>query len=214
MKKKLLLISLLSLSLALNGCGKKDETANAKTDKSSEPSVTVLDNEDKNASEENPSNEDKNASEENPSMDNTVEELAGDKTAEGESKEEIKTTSINKETINNLIENSDYISRVRIQMDPENNATSTFIEDYRGDLSRIEMTLPKNLLANREYIIFYVDGAKGQIEPTRGDESFIEIESTNDANLEYIEKVFESSKAPTVKDSSEKPKTDQKDKKD
>jgi hypothetical protein len=165
----------MSASLLLSSCGKKnDETINNKqTETSSNASVSVSVNNKNSTNEENDliENEGLNSSK-----------------------------SPDKETLNNLIENSDYISRVRVQMDPDNNASYTFIEDYKGDLSSIEVELPDNLLANREYIIFYLDGSNGKIMPTREDQSFVEIQSTNDASLKYVENLFKKDSVPNLKD--------------
>ncbi|MDO5041167.1 MAG: ferlin [Peptoniphilus sp.] len=187
--KRHLLIVLMSLTLILSACG-KDQNQEQPTEKNTaeKGTVTILDDEDTQGDTgEN-------------SGDNTEENVADDEITNNEltEEEENANPSTDKETLNNLIENSDYISRVRIQMSPENNTTSTFIEDYRGDLSSIELTLPKNLLANREYIIFYLDGAEGKIEPTRGGESFIEIGSDNDAALKHIEEIFNITKTPSM----------------
>ncbi|MDO5715457.1 MAG: hypothetical protein Q4P25_02640 [Tissierellia bacterium] len=100
------------------------------------------------------------------------------------------TTSFEQEIIDNLIENSDYISKVRIQAGSNSGINYNFIHDYRGDLSNLEMTLPKSLNPNRDYIVFYRDGEDGTLTPTRGDESFIEIQDDRDQSLQYIEDKF------------------------
>ncbi len=185
--KRHLLIVLMSLTLILNACGKnQNQEQSTEKDTADKGTVTVLDDE----GAQSDVGENSGNTTEEPGSENEI--------TNNELPEEDANPVTDKETLNNLIENSDYISRVRIQMSPENNTTSTFIEDYRGDLSSIELTLPKTLLANREYIIFYLDGAEGKIEPTRGEESFIEIGSDNDATLEYIEEIFNTTKTPSM----------------
>ncbi|WP_071027764.1 ferlin [Peptoniphilus raoultii] len=100
------------------------------------------------------------------------------------------TSSFDKEYIDNLIENSTYISKVRIQSSSTNGVEANFLTDYLGDLSNIEVELPKSLSPNKEYIVFYKDGEEGKIEPTRGGDSFIEIQDENDGNLVYLEEKY------------------------
>ena len=57
-------------------------------------------------------------------------------------------------------------------------------------MSNVEIELPKSLIPNKEYIIFYKDGDNGKIEPTRGNDSFIEIKDENDSNLIYLNEKF------------------------
>ncbi|CDZ75495.1 Hypothetical protein ING2D1G_1357 [Peptoniphilus sp. ING2-D1G] len=189
MKRHLLIVSLMSLTLILSACGKnQSQEQSAEKNTSGNGTVTILNDE---STREEAGGNAENATNKTEYQN----EITGNELA---TQEENPSPATNKEILNNLIENSDYISRVRIQMSPENNTTSTFIEDYRGDLSSIELTLPKTLLANREYLIFYLDGAGGKIEPTRGEESFIEIGSENDAALKYIEEIFNTTKTPNL----------------
>ena len=170
MSKHLSMILIMSASLMLSSCGKKDDSSNNKRTQSNNTSITLTN---------------KNS--------NTESDLL-EEDAINSSK------SPSKETLRNLVENSDYISRVRVQMDPANQPNYTFIEDYKGDLSSVVIALPDNLLANREYLIFYLDGTNGKIMPTREDQSFVEIQSTNDASLKYIESIFKKDSTPSLKD--------------
>lgn len=170
MSKHLSMILIMSASLMLSSCGKKDDSSNNKKTQSNNTSINLTN---------------KNS--------NTESDLL-EEDAINSSK------SPSKETLRNLVENSDYISRVRVQMDPANKPNYTFIEDYKGDLSSVVIALPDNLLANREYLIFYLDGTNGKIMPTREDQSFVEIQSTNDASLKYIESIFKKDSTPSLKD--------------
>lgn len=170
MSKHLSMILIMSASLMLSSCGKKDDSSNNKQTQSNNTSINLTN---KNSNSEN----------------NLLEEDAIN-----------SSKSPSKETLRNLVENSDYISRVRVQMDPANKPNYTFIEDYKGDLSSVVIALPDNLLANREYLIFYLDGTNGKIMPTREDQSFVEIQSTNDASLKYIESIFKKDSTPSLKD--------------
>ncbi len=110
-------------------------------------------------------------------------------TAKPKEDEENITSSFDKELVDELIDESDYISRVRLQTSTAEGVNSTFLEDYKGDLSKIDLKLPKSLTPNTEYIIFYKDAEDGEIVPTN-DKSFIEIQDENDSNLIYIEKKY------------------------
>lgn len=156
MNKKLIVTSILSISLLLTSCGKKSDKK--KVDTNNNLKIETSDVED-----------------------NIFEDEKKD------TKEKTATVKVDKELLNDLMTGSDYITRVKIQVDAENKTTVHFIEDYKGDLSNIEIKLPKSLTAGREYLIFYKDGTDGVITPTNVEESFIEIQGSDDGNLNYIE---------------------------
>ena len=162
MNRKLLLTSLLSLSLLLSGCGKSStKSANTSADSKSDSNIAIGVTDNTAAS-----NEELDLSEEN------------------SSKEKVK---VNKEKLKNLMDNSDYISRIKIQVDSNNNISTNFIEDYKGDLSNVDITLPKSLTPGKEYIIFYSDSDDGKIKAVDSTDSYIEITGSDDGNLNYIE---------------------------
>lgn len=168
MNKKIVLITLLSSTLLLYGCGKKEDSKNIKVE--NKPKIETANS--KNANSESVS-------------------------AENSEKLEDTTKKLNKDSLKKLMDDSDYISRIKVLASQEGNDV-TFVEDFKGDLSNIEIELPKSLLANREYIIFYTDTKKGKIEPTNGDDSFIEVEGNNDATLNYIESMYQKDNVPKV----------------
>lgn len=105
--------------------------------------------------------------------------------------EQVATSNFDKEAVNELIKNSDYISRIRISTSTAEGMSVSFLKDYSGDLSQIEVDLPKNLSPNKEYLIFYRDDEKGEVSPTARDGAFIELQGDKDSNLIYIEKHFD-----------------------
>lgn len=107
------------------------------------------------------------------------------------SEEEITTSNFDKEAVNELIKNSDYISRVRISTSTAEGMNTSFLKDYKGDLSQIEVSLPKTLTPNKEYIVFFKDDDNGEVSPTERDGAFIELQGDKDSNLIYIEKQFD-----------------------
>lgn len=187
--KKLILTTLL-LSLLLTACKKQSETT-ANTEQkttANKATVEVLTNETKDA--EDVTAEDDSSESENKSSD------------EDKSKTENKNATEEKETVNetdikSLVENADYISRIRITS-AGSSTDITFIEDYKGDLSNIELNIPNGLKANREYILFYVDGKDGAITPVSEDGGFIELSDSDDSRIAYLEKQFGITSAPTV----------------
>lgn len=105
--------------------------------------------------------------------------------------EQVTTSNFDKEAVNELIKNSDYISRIRISTSTAEGMSTAFLKDYKGDLSKIQVDIPKNLSPNKEYLIFYRDDEKGEVSPTDREGSFIELQGDKDSNLIYIEKQFD-----------------------
>lgn len=105
--------------------------------------------------------------------------------------EQVATSNFDKEAVNELIKNSDYISIIRISTSTAEGMSTAFLKDYKGDLSQIQVDIPKNLSPNKEYLIFYRDDEKGEVSPTDREGSFIELQGDKDSNLIYIEKQFD-----------------------
>ena len=105
--------------------------------------------------------------------------------------EQVATSNFDKEAVNELIKNSDYISRIRISTSTAEGMSVSFLKDYKGDLSQVEVDIPKNLSPNKEYLVFYRDDEKGEVSPTTRDGAFIELQGDKDSNLIYIEKQFD-----------------------
>ena len=118
--------------------------------------------------------------------------VASETTDKKTDEEQVATSNFDKEVVDDLIKNSDYISRIRISTSTAEGMNTSFLKDYKGDLSQIEIDLPKNLSPNKEYIIFYRDDENGKVSPTSRDGSFIELQGDKDSNLIYIEKNFDS----------------------
>ncbi|WP_051259789.1 hypothetical protein [Peptoniphilus mikwangii] len=190
MNKKFLLIIILCFSILLIGCGKNKNTEVEK------PETKIQTNKSANDKNTDVSNEQKSKNVEDADSENTD---ILDEPVENETQITGQNVKLSREVLKNLMDNSDYISRVRIQVGQDNTTDVSFLEDYKGDLSSVVIELPKNLLQNREYIIFYRDNVNGKIEPVRGAESFIEVQSGNDATLNYIESIYQKNDMPTVK---------------
>lgn len=198
MKKKIFLIALLVvLTNSLVACGRQDNVQTTKTNTttngktSTNATVTVKNNENNKSTEDNKLNEDTAQKEDSQTKTQTEKE-------DNTSLKVDNTTAINKEVLENLMQNSDYISRVRV-ISTDKGTEPSFIEDYKGDLSNVSITLPKSLAPSKEYVFFYKDGKDGKIEPTNGEASFMEIGSDNDASLNYIETTYSKDTRPNVK---------------
>lgn len=117
--------------------------------------------------------------------------VASDVTNKETDEEQVATSNFDKEAVNELIKNSDYISRIRISTSTAEGMSTAFLKDYKGDLSQIQVDIPKNLSPNKEYLVFYKDDEKGEVSPTDRDGAFIELQGDKDSNLIYIEKQFD-----------------------
>ena len=117
--------------------------------------------------------------------------VASDVTNKKTDEEQVATSNFDKEAVNELIKNSDYISRIRISTSTAEGMSTAFLKDYKGDLSQIQVDIPKNLSPNKEYLVFYKDDEKGEVSPTDRDGAFIELQGEKDSNLIYIEKQFD-----------------------
>ena len=117
--------------------------------------------------------------------------VASEVTNKETDEEQVATSNFDKEAVNELIKNSDYISRIRISTSTAEGMSTACLKDYKGDLSQIQVDIPKNLSPNKEYLIFYRDDEKGEVSPTDREGSFIELQGDKDSNLIYIEKQFD-----------------------
>lgn len=176
MKRKILAVLLL-LPLILVGC-KKNKTTELPVKNETKTSQNQKTNEKTSQNQKNGTDKEENTSltEEDP--------LNEDK--EGSTLEPTQK-SYNRDFLKNLCDDSSYISRVRINQESGQGYAANFVVDYKGDLSQVELDIPKNLTSGREYIIFYKDDDNGKIVPTRSEDSFIEIVSSDDKALSYVE---------------------------
>lgn len=96
---------------------------------------------------------------------------------------------VSREEVRKLMTQSDYISRVKLTQLGDGQTELTILDNYKGSLSNIEFTEPKNLSTNKEYLIFYKDDADGNVVATSKDAA-IEVASKNDTVLDYIERTY------------------------
>ncbi len=96
---------------------------------------------------------------------------------------------VSREDVRKLMTQSDYISRVKLTQLGDGQTELTILDNYKGSLSNIEFTEPKNLSTNKEYLIFYKDDEDGNVVATSKD-AVIEVATKNDTVLDYIEKTY------------------------
>lgn len=178
-KRKLLIVSLLVLSLMFSACG-KDKNIN-KLPEENKAKVQDFKGKDKDSVE----NEELNVDEKN--------------------NDEEENNKVDKELLKELNDEADYISRIKVQVATDSKPQINFIEDYKGDLANIDMEIPyKSLNPGSEYIIFYKDGVDGKIGPISKDNAFIEITGSDDGNLNYIEAHYTNMNMPSQNENSDK----------
>lgn len=122
--------------------------------------------------------------------DQKIEETAKEDTSDVEEKteeEDIFNQGTEKDRLKVLMRESDYISRVEIAKTADQQQELRIITNYKGNLSNIEFDTPEGLEENQEYLIFYHDDEDGNIVPTNGKDSFLEIKG--DASDEYLSTV-------------------------
>lgn len=103
--------------------------------------------------------------------------------------ESAEKEGVSREEVRKLMTQSDYISRVKLTQLGDGQTELTILDNYKGSLSNIEFTEPKNLSTNKEYLIFYKDDADGNVVATSKD-AVIEVASKNDTVLDYIERTY------------------------
>lgn len=117
----------------------------------------------------------------------SAQNVNGEENTEGALQNEPTAKTFDRDLVKKLCEDSSYISRVKIGEATEGANEISFVVDYKGDLSNIKMTAPKSLTPGKEYLIFYKDDENGKVVPTKAEDSYVEIASTNDSTLSYVE---------------------------
>lgn len=123
-----------------------------------------------------------------------LEDTAKEDTTDIEEKteeEDIFNQGTEKERLNVLMRESDYISRVEMATTADHQTELRIITNYKGNLSNIEFEAPEGLEENQEYLIFYHDDEDGNIVPTNGKDSFLEIKGDEaDEYLSTVEQTY------------------------
>ncbi|MDO5712952.1 MAG: hypothetical protein Q4Q07_00845 [Tissierellia bacterium] len=181
--KKILPTIVLGVALIVTGCtggneGKNTENANNKVN-----TVNVNNEEGKNTNTEALDNE-KNAENTNEDGNEKNKETTNNNLSATDNKE------LTKDQLYDMMVKSDYISRVKLTRLGDNDTELKVLENYKGSLSNIEFPVPKGLKTDREYLLFFHDDEEGNVTPTNGNMSFIEVAPTNDTILEYVEATY------------------------
>ncbi len=101
-----------------------------------------------------------------------------------EEEEEIEELSF-EENLDFLIDESDYISHIKMSQTGSTGKEITVIEDLKGSLKSIVIPEISGLEPNKDYLVFLVDSLDGDIVKTKED-SLILLENDNDETLTYV----------------------------
>lgn len=105
---------------------------------------------------------------------------------ETEEEDELNNGS-EEERLSALMEKSDYISLVELSSTADNQMELRILTNFKGNLSNVEFQYPENLSPSKQYLIFYHDDEEGNITPTNGKNSMIEISGSDDSILQTIQ---------------------------
>ena len=141
MKRKLFII-LLILPLLLVGC-KKNKTTKLPVDNTNNKTTEITTNKE-GEDTQNPEGTTDGENVENPDETDPANTEVGDET-----NPEATAKAFDKDFLRSLCDDSSYISRIRVNQDSTEGYTASFVVDYKGDLSQVEMTIPKTLRIHR-----------------------------------------------------------------
>lgn len=158
MKKKLLIISTLTLMLSLSACN-TNNTPNQTEDNQIEDNVEV---------------EEDNKSDIKEDLEDVGEDI----------KDKIEKATM---TDDEMIEESDQITKVKLIEKEKNTFELKILENLKGNLSKEDIPDTSSLERNRAYLIF-TKVEDGKIVPTNGDKSYILLEGDNHEIFEKINK--------------------------
>lgn len=133
-----------------------------------------------------------------------------EKVEEETKKEDALNSGSEKERLNALLEESDYISLVELSSTADNQMELRILTNFKGNLSNIEFDEPKNLSPNKQYLIFYHDSEDGSIIPTNGDASMIEVENSDDPVLTKVQARYATNEGDPAEDKTKEKKTTEK----
>ena len=85
---------------------------------------------------------------------------------------------------------SDYIALVELTTNAKGQTELEFIKNYKGALSTVEISIPKGMTPNQEYIIFYRDGADGIVGPVHDTYGYYAVNGSDDSLLRHMEKTY------------------------
>lgn len=179
MKRKLMIIGTVVMMFSLTACNTNDNTT------STENPVEDMENTDEVVEKEEPVKEgpvDPIESEEieEEDLNQNINEEDKDKDVE----EPIVETEMTDEE---MIENSDYIAKVKMIQKGQNKFELKVLDNIKGNINASDVPDTDKFNQNRAYVIFLRD-VDGNIEPTNGNKSYILLEGDNHEIFEKINK--------------------------
>ncbi|MDO5725504.1 MAG: hypothetical protein Q4P29_04270 [Tissierellia bacterium] len=182
MKKFISLMLILTILFTLSACGKKKPKDKDIVTPTEENTVGA----DKDSIKPNESNtvlpEKADEQTENPETDENKEPEM--------TEEEKELQKSYEEQIKALIENSHYISIIKMTQTGAAGKEIHVIEDFKGSLKNIELPEIKNLEANKDYLIFFRDSDTGDLIPTDSEKGIVELQGDDDQALKIVRDVL------------------------
>ena len=90
-------------------------------------------------------------------------------------------------TDEDMIENSDYIAKVKMIQKGQSTFELKVLENLKGSLNGKQIPNTENLNQNRAYLVFLKD-VDGNLVPTNGTDSYVMLEGDNHVLFEKINK--------------------------
>lgn len=181
MKKRLMLIGAILMIGSLTACNSNENT------KVPEERVGNVKDGDENLDKGDTIEQDSNQEEvkENKIDENINKDKEEEKENENEKEEEKEEQTEMSDEV--MIENSDYIAKVKMIQKGQNKFELKVLENIKGSINASDVPNTENFQQNRAYVIFLRD-VNGTIEPTNGNKSYILLEGDNHEIFEKINK--------------------------
>lgn len=178
MNKKIFIFGIL-FSFLLIGCGQREVNTQ-------EDSEIINSQQTEQVTEETTENTEvtEEVTDEENSEETLEEESKIDETEDTDDTEDLSELS-DTERLDILIEESDYISHIKMSQTGSTGREVNVIEDYKGSLNSIVMPEIEGIEPNVDYLIFLRDYENGEILLTN-DNGLIELTNDNEDTLQYV----------------------------
>lgn len=179
--KKLLIILSLAL-VVLTGCNTENINTETNPDKTTNVEQT---NEKENNNTPDTKEIDVDLKDKENNEDEENNENDADKKDEDDEEVEIE------KSIEDLYNDSDYVSILRMTQTGVDGYEINIIEDFKGSLNNIILPKINGIEANKDYLVFMKDSPNGEIVPTTN-ESLIMIDGRDDKNVSAVREIHQS----------------------
>lgn len=118
-------------------------------------------------------------------------EVEEDVDSEEESTEQDNGDVAPEDQLKALVDESDYVSIVRMSQTGSTGREVNVKEDLKGSLKSIVIPEIPNIQPNEDYLIFLMDSANGEIALTHTENGLVLLENENDERLNYVREYLE-----------------------